>query len=337
MALALLGVALCVLLEVVHYRAHTRPDLGSFCSVGARFDCASVALSSYAVVLGVPLPLWGIAGFALIGAAAWRHSFWTLPLALAATLASLGLLAIELFELGSVCMLCEGVHALCLVLALVAWRARRRGLAGAFSLADTLVLHAPAAGVLLALGLFMPRYWAAFDWRGALPYPQGTTAEGDAWLGAEQPKLTVLELVDYTCPHCKAASARTLRALARHPDALRVVRAYYPRIPCDSTLDRCLPMRIASCAGEQGKFWQADRYLFERVAWDRALEPARVARDLDLEVARFSDCLDRSDVFARAASAWKRAKKLRLPGTPYYLVEGKKMAEPDVARLIQGL
>jgi uncharacterized membrane protein len=336
-ALALLGVALCVLLEVVHYRAHTRPDLASFCALGARFDCASVALSSYAVVLGVPLPLWGIIGFALIGAAAWRRSFWTLPLACAAALASLALLSIELFELGSVCLLCEGVHVLCLALALVAWRARRRDPAGSFSPVDTLMLYAPAAGALLALALFMPRYWAAFDWRGALPYAQGITADGDAWIGAEQPKLTVIELVDYTCPHCKAASARTLRALARQPDALRVVRAYYPRIPCDASGDRCLPLRIAACAGEQGKHWQADRYLFERVAWDRALEPARVAADLTLEAQRFSDCLDRPDVYARAAAAWKRAKKLRLPGTPYYVVDGKKMAEPDVARLIQAL
>lgn len=337
MGLALVGVALCALLEVVHYRAHTRPDLSSFCSVGERFDCASVALSGYAVWLGVPLPLWGGVGFALIGAAAWRRSFWTWPLALAAALASLVLLALELLVLGSVCLLCEGVHALCFALAFLAWRAHTREPAGPFSLMDTLMLHAPAAGVLLALALFLPRYWSAFDWRGALPYPQGTTADGDAWIGAEQPKLTVLEFVDYTCPHCKAASARSLRALARHPDALRVVRAYYPRIRCDAATDRCLPLRIAACAGEQGKFWQADRYLFERVAWDRALQPATVAADLSLQATRFSECLDRPDVFARAAAAWKRAKKLRLPGTPYYLVEGKKMAEPDVARAIHAL
>jgi hypothetical protein len=62
-----------------------------------------------------------------------------------------------------------------------------------------------------------------------------------------------------------------------------------------------------------------------------------VADDLTLERERFLACLDRPDVVARAAAAWKRAKKLRLPGTPYYVVDGKKMSESEVAGRLQAL
>jgi uncharacterized membrane protein len=338
LALALAGGALSAVLEWVHYRAHTQPTASSFCSVGQHLDCASVALSRYSVWLGVPLPLWGLIGFVLIGVAAWRRSRWLLPLAALATLASLGLLLVELVVVRSVCLLCEGVHALSLALLVLAWRTRKLEPAARFEPTEALLGLAAASGLLLALGLFLPPYWGAFGWREPVPYAQGTTADGDPWLGAPEPKLTLVEFVDYTCPHCRAASARTLRALARHPAELRVVRAYYPRSPCDPhASSKCLPARVAWCAGEQGKFWQADRYLFEHVTWDAALDPARVAADLELERDRFSACLDRPDVFDRAAAAWKRAKKLRLPGTPYYLVDGKKLSEVDVARRIQAL
>jgi uncharacterized membrane protein len=336
-ALVLVGALASALLELVHYRAHALAQASSFCSIGERFDCASVALSRYSVWLGVPLPLWGLLGFAAIGVAAWRRSPWLLPLAALATLASLGLLLVELFAVHSVCLLCEVVHAVCAGLLLAAWRARKDE-PGAFGASDALYVFAPVSGLLLALALFMPQYWAAFGWRDPVPFAQGTTAEGDAWIGAAEPKLSVIEFVDYSCPHCRVASARSLRALAQHPAELRIVRAFFPRIACDGKAGgNCLPLRAAACAGEQGKFWQADRYLFEHVSWDKELEPVRVAADLELERDRFMACLDRPDVVARAATATKRARKLRLPGTPYYVVAGKKMSEADVDRLIRAL
>jgi uncharacterized membrane protein len=337
-ALAFVAALVSALLERVHYRAHALAAASSFCSLGQHFDCASVALSRYSVWLGVPVPLWGVVGFGAIGVAAWRRSPWLLPLAALSLVASLGLLLVELVFVRSVCLLCEVVHVACVALCLVAWRGRRREPPPPFTLSDTSAVLAPAAGVLLALGLFLPRYWGAFDWREALPFAQGTTEEGDAWVGAAEPKLTVIEFVDYTCPHCRAASNRTWRALTRHADELRVVRAFFPRIACDGKRGgNCLPVRIALCAGEQAKFWQADRYLFEHVTWDKELDPARVAEELALARDPFSACLDRPDVVARAAGAWKRAKKLRLPGTPYYLVDGKKRSESEVARAIDAL
>ena len=86
-AVALFGLVLSLGLELVHYRAYMMPSAASFCSVGAAFDCASVALSRYSVLLGVPAPLWGVAGFLAMLAAAWLRSRWLLPLSLLATLA----------------------------------------------------------------------------------------------------------------------------------------------------------------------------------------------------------------------------------------------------------
>ena len=67
--LAAAGALACIGLEWIHYRAYTAPSGDAFCALGERLDCNSVALSKYAVLLGVPLPVWGLSGFVSIFAA----------------------------------------------------------------------------------------------------------------------------------------------------------------------------------------------------------------------------------------------------------------------------
>jgi uncharacterized membrane protein len=338
LGLSLVGLLVSIALELVHYRAYSAPSAASFCSIGERLDCASVALSRHSVLLNVPLALWGVVGFLTIGAAALLGSRWLLPLACVAAAGSLALLAVELLDVGAVCLLCEAVHVVSFALLYVAFMIERRERATLATFAATWLLLVPAAATLVVLGLALPRYWGAFGWKGEVPFTHGKTPEGDPWIGAEEPKLTLVEFTDYSCPHCAAASAYTLRQLAKHSRALRIVRAQYPRMPCEPRTEaRCLAVRMALCADEQDKFWQADRWLFAHAALSRDLDSAGAARDLGLSHERFSACLDRDDIFARAAQASRRAIKLRLPGTPYYQVEGKLITQAEVAKLLSAL
>ena len=100
---------------------------------------------------------------------------------------------------------------------------------------------------------------------------------------------------------------------------------------------RCLPTRIALCAGEQDRFWQADRWLFEHTEGGVEPSPADAAQALGLDAARLTQCLKRPATFERAAAEWRAAKKLRLPGTPYYVVDGRRTSAADAERLIDAL
>ncbi len=329
---ALLGLVLSLLLELVHYRAYVVPSASSFCSAGAKLDCASVALSRYSVVLGVPMPLWGVAGFLALLVAAWRRSRWLLPLAALATLASLALLVIELTIIGSVCLLCEAVHVACAVLLVLGWRERKTG-GSLTSREDALLIFAPALGLLAALMLFQRPYWGVFNWKGDVPFPQGTTAEGYPWIGAEQPKVTVHEFTDYSCPHCKVASNRLLRVLAEHADELRIVRRQNSRMPCPVGVTvACEMPRIAYCAQEQGKAWAADRWLFEHGTGRSSVDLNEAARDIGLDAPKLRACVIRDDIYRRAEADAKLVRKKQLPGTPYYLVNDKKMDPEQLDR-----
>jgi uncharacterized membrane protein/predicted DsbA family dithiol-disulfide isomerase len=336
--IAAAGFLLCIALEVVHYRAYTAPSSSSFCSVGEALDCASVALSRYAVVLGIPMALWGAAGFLALLTAAWLRSRWLLPLALAATLASLVLLGIELFAIKSVCLLCEGVHVASVAMLVVAWRQRALVTDSYVQRDRLLLIFAPALGAIVALLIFQKPYWGAFGWKGDLPFAQGKTEEGHPWIGAEAPALVVHEFTDYSCPHCKAASAQMLREVAAHPGKLRVVRRQYARMPCPpGVAASCQLARVAYCAQEQGRFWQADRWLFEHATGRHEVDVAVAARDIGLDESRLRGCVGRADTYERAQADAKEARKKRILGTPSYIAENKVLSGQQLVKRLSEL
>jgi uncharacterized membrane protein len=337
LALAASGALTSSLLELIHYRAYAAPAEDSFCTLGEKLDCASVALSQYAVLLGVPLPVWGFAGFSGIGLAAWQGTRWLLPLAALAALAALVLSGVSAWGVGAWCLFCEVAHALSLIIFACAWRSRA-SLAGGLSARAALRAGSPAIGLLLAALLFLPRYWTLLGYGPTLPFAHGKTEQGDPWIGAEQPTLTLAEFVDYTCPHCKAASARSLQRLAAHPHQLRLVRRHSPRIPCQlSSETRCLPLRIALCADEQDRFWQADRWLFEHSQGGDVPEVARAASDLGLDLEQLARCVTSETTFQRSIAEWKRAKMNHLPGTPYYATGDRLVTGAAASAMIDAL
>jgi vitamin-K-epoxide reductase (warfarin-sensitive) len=101
--LATLGIAASTLALREHYR--TEGD--SPCSINERWDCGIVNHSPYAVRWGIPIAFFGIAGYLLMGALAWRRLY---PLLLVAALAglsySLYLAHIEAHVLGVWCVYC---------------------------------------------------------------------------------------------------------------------------------------------------------------------------------------------------------------------------------------
>lgn len=335
---AALGLALSVWLEVVHYRAYTAPLASTFCSVGEALDCQSVALSRYSMLLGVPMPIWGVAGFLSLLLAAWQRSRWLLPLAAIAALVSVVLVGVSLFAVKSICLLCEGVHVLSVVLLVFAWKERRSEQVPLGDRDTLLGTFGPSLGLVLGVMLFQQPYWGAFGWKGDVPFPHGKTAEGYPWIGSESPKVVLHEFTDYGCPHCKVASTQTLKALAAHPKELRIVRRQYPRMACPKgEKEACRLVRLAYCAEEQGKFWEADRWLFEHAGGRHEVDLGEAARDIGLDEAKLRACVVRDDIYQRADDESRLARKKRISGTPYYIVGDKTLSPEEVAKLLRDL
>src|SRR5688500_12236006 len=88
-ALAMLGLVVCGVLQVLHVRTYLVPSASSFCAIGETLDCNAVTLSRFSVLLGVPLPVWGALGFYALSLVAWRGVKLLLPMSAFAAAASL--------------------------------------------------------------------------------------------------------------------------------------------------------------------------------------------------------------------------------------------------------
>lgn len=331
--LAAVGLLFSGLLEVAHLRAYLDTAGNSYCSASETFDCVKVALSASAVQLGIPLPIWGIVGFGALLAAALRRSILLLPLSGLAAAASVLLLVVELTNIGAVCLLCEVVHVVSWLLFAATLRARKTLVRDERNGTTLYLCVGLPLTLLVGARLFVPNYWDSFTYRSPIPYASGKTPEGHEWIGSERPSVTLDEFVDYRCPHCKVASARTLRLLAKRPD-LRIVRRHSPRMRCETDA-ACGALRLALCASDQGKFWPADRWLFAHYEPRVDLDPAALARDLALDEPRLLACYRAPETLARADALAKEAIRRRVIDTPTYYRDGKKLRPEQAAELLR--
>ena len=101
--LAVLGVIVSSLALREHYRTYGDAP----CSINERWDCGVVNHSRYAMLAGIPVATLGIAGYILMAALAWLHSYRLLLVPTFAGLAfSLHLADIEAHVLGVWCVYC---------------------------------------------------------------------------------------------------------------------------------------------------------------------------------------------------------------------------------------
>jgi vitamin-K-epoxide reductase (warfarin-sensitive) len=100
--LCALGMTAATLALREHYREDASP-----CSINERWDCGIVNHSQFAVFLGVPVAVIGMAGYFLLGALAFKKAYRLLLLAALPALAfSLYLAHIEKDVLGVWCIYC---------------------------------------------------------------------------------------------------------------------------------------------------------------------------------------------------------------------------------------
>jgi uncharacterized membrane protein/predicted DsbA family dithiol-disulfide isomerase len=210
----------------------------AFC---AETGCATVRASAWAHPLGIPMPVIGVAFFAAMLALSvvTRPRRPRLRVALAATGAAGGaaLIGLQAFVIGAWCKLClvADTSALLAGAAVVCGAATVR-----LTWPRTLVAVPTAAAAVFALKLL--------GHPAPPPIPPGTPA---FVVTAQQPGVvTVVELVDFECPFCRALAPRLADALRAARVPVRVVRKMVP-LPMHP---HAMPAALAwCCAAAQGK------------------------------------------------------------------------------------
>jgi protein-disulfide isomerase/uncharacterized membrane protein len=175
----------------------------------------------------------------------------------------------------------------------------------------------------------------------------GRDEAGHQWIGAAEPRVVIEEFTDYECPFCRRAHLQLRALMARNPQGMRVVHRHYPLDhSCNSAikgefhLRACMLSRVAYCAGEQGRFWEMNDYLFQHAQTIRRdkLSAHELAERLELDLERFDCCVKAGDTDEHLQRDIADGIELGLRGTPAYVIDGQvrygQLAPEVIAELL---
>jgi 2-hydroxychromene-2-carboxylate isomerase len=138
-------------------------------------------------------------------------------------------------------------------------------------------------------------------------------------------RVTVVEFVDYECPHCKHAQTLMRQVVEEYPSDVKV---YFKHFPLSSHANARLAAEGAVAAQKQGKFWP-----FNEKVWANSdnLTPAvleKAAKEVGLEVARWRADLDSDPVKGRVQADKSEGNDLGINSTPSIYINGRKYEDP---------
>ena len=353
LALVLCGLIVSGYLAYSHYLNYTDIAYQSFCAISNAINCDTVSQSTYSIFFELPVPVWGIAGYAfllILMILAWRREafearLWALIfwVSLIFALASLGLAAVSTFLIHSYCIMCIGIYLVSFFTLWFAWLIRSRfavrGLLG-----DTFhdlkylgqlkflaipLLTAFLIGLVLTWSM-MPSYWHMKPPKLSRSILSGVTAEGHPWLGAAQPEIEIEVFSDYQCFQCKKMHMYLRQLLERYPDRLRIVHRHYPmdhevnpivRTPFHRGSGKMALLAIYAAAND--KFWPMNDILFQLAGQKETIDLKYIAKRTGLDPIELFKAIKDPLNRIKLNRDVKDGIEYGIDGTPGFIIDGK--------------
>lgn len=289
-------------------------DGAGLCAAGG--GCDEVRHSALSFVAGIPLPVFGALYFATVGVLAAlggraRELLWAF--AIAGGIGGAALLSIQAFSIGAFCSFCVAVDVSAMSIPMSLWLGRRgdqlpgraRLFGGAFA--------ASAAGLIAFFGVVMAEPTAP---------PVAADAPLPAVVAAEQREgvVTIVEFVDFSCPHCRRLHHSLSDAIESYGDRVRIVRKQVPLPIHEFSVDAAR----AACCGEDAGVGEAmaDRLFSADDLSDRGC--AEIARELGLDSEQFAACTGSDDVRERIRTDVAAAKSAEVRGLPTFYIGNQR-------------
>lgn len=343
LVLCILGALISAELLKLHVRVHTDPDYHALCSVSETIDCEGVAFSSYAVAAGLPVALWGVIGYLVMGGlCGWgliqyrRASVWPFGvlfwLSLFAVVVSVMLFSISARFIQSLCILCIAAYAVNFSLFAVTIAELRRLKSGPVSAFREKIEPFPGrrkrlalyglsvVTLIVVLKLAIPPYWHTDITEGPGRLLTGRNAEGAHWIGARKPAIEIIEFSDYQCPYCFRGHLQARGLIYEHPDRVRLVHLHFPLKQHSEALKYA---KMAYCAGEQDKFWEANDFLFTNGSRSEPVTPREISTALEIDSREFTACLEKESTTEAILEDIELGNSLKIEGTPTFVIDGK--------------
>lgn len=342
-----------VYLSISHYRVYTDIFYKSFCAISRTFNCDTVSQSPYSILLGMPVPLWGVFAYVffifLLFFFGRRNTdpptrIWSLLFVISSgfSLYSVILGSISAYFIKSYCIMCIVSYGLNFALMFYTWLVRRRfdgdGLLlslkkDLFYLLDNsrkcILVFVP---LMLVWGLTwaaVPDYWRFDPPEVSVRTHTGVTADGHPWIGAREPVLEIVEFTDYQCFQCKKMHYALRRMINKYPDKIRLVHRHFPM---DNKVNPLLKETFHSAAGllalfaiyatAEGKFWPMNDQLFELAQKGKDIDTRALAKNVGVNPVKMMTAVRDIKLHLILRKDILAGLKLGITATPTYVVDG---------------
>lgn len=155
------------------------------------------------------------------------------------------------------------------------------------------------------------------------------TIDDDPIKGNVNAPVTVVEFSDYQCPFCRRNHMQVFPDLEKEYIDTGKVRYVFRDYPL-AFHKKAIPAAVAAnCAGEQGKYWEMNNYLFKDQSNLDEAGFLKFAEDNKLDTSKFKACLANDDQKKEIDKDFQDGQKYGVRGTPSFFVgktgEGKEI------------
>jgi protein-disulfide isomerase len=138
--------------------------------------------------------------------------------------------------------------------------------------------------------------------------------------GSANAPVTIVEISDYHCPFCRRHVQQTQPQLYSEYVQAGKARHVFLHYPIEQLHpDAYKSHEAASCAADQGKFWELHAKLFEAPAKTND-QFAAMAQSAGLDATAFRACLDSGKHAEAVRKSVAKIQQLGVSGTPMFLI-----------------
>jgi protein-disulfide isomerase/rhodanese-related sulfurtransferase len=311
--------------------------------------CDAVRLSAYSHFHGVPMPVFGVAGYVMIAFLIIAESLFPAALAVEIRYAlagatgfgflfSLYLEYLQGFVIHAFCAWCVTsgltMTALC---ALAVYNVARPGPEADPPAQRAQMRNYLAVGVM-ALLIGAPAFYELAKHGEAPPPPPPPPSETTAAklvrpdshaTGNLNAAVTVVEFGDFECPSCGREEEVARQIRAKYAKQIRFVFRQFPLIHTHPFAERMA--EASECAAEQGKFWEAVDKIYSRQTDLSEEGLKRDAAEIGLDQAQFNQCMASGVEAARVNRDREDGKALGVNATPTFFIGRQVLSDvPDL-------
>ncbi len=149
--------------------------------------------------------------------------------------------------------------------------------------------------------------------------------DDDPVKGSENALVTIIEFSEYQCPFCKRFFEQTLPQIEENYIETGKVRYVFRDFPLSFHQYAQKAAEASECADEQGKFWEYHDKLFENQDALDINSLKQYAKDLGLDTAKFSSCLDSGKMASEVEKDFTDGSEYGVGGTPGFFINGIKV------------